>query len=125
LEYKLRELKFKAWDNYRQKMHRLQGMTFDAKSFIPTALKLPGIPWRPLEEYELLQWVYVSDKNGVNVYEGDYIKISATVYKVVWSDSIVAFQLQELDGSLCRNITDVSLGDVVGNKFENADLNNK
>ena len=121
----MKELKFKAWDNYRQKMHRLQGMTFDAKSFIPSALKLPGVPWRPVEEYELLQWVYVSDKNGVNVYEGDYIKISAIVYNVVWSDSIVTFQLQELNGSLCRNITDVSLGDVVGNKFENADLNNK
>ena len=61
----MKELKFKAWDNYRQKMHKLQGMTFDAKSSVPTALKLPGVPWRPVEEYELLQWVYLSDNNGV------------------------------------------------------------
>lgn len=120
----MRELKFKAWDNYRQKMHKIQGMTFDAKSFIPSALKLPGVPWRPIEEYELLQWVYVSDKNGVNVYEGDYIKISAIVYKVGWNDSTVNFQLEELEGTLSRSIIDASLGDVVGNKFENADLNN-
>lgn len=121
----MKELKFKAWDNYRQKMHRLQGMTFDAKSFVPTALKLPGIPWRPVEEYELLQWVYLSDNNGVDVYEGDYIKISTTVYLVAWNDTLVNFQLEELEGSLSRSIVDVSLGDILGNKFENADLYNK
>ena len=120
----MKELKFRAWDNYRQKMHRLQGMTFDAKSFVPTALKLPGLAWRPVEEYELLQWVYLSDKSGVNVYEGDYVKISSTVYKVLWNDTIVNFQLEELEGS-CRNIIDVSMGDIVGNRFENADLYNK
>jgi len=117
----LKELKFRAWDNYRQKMHRIQGMTFDAKNFIPTALKIPGVPWRPIEEYELLQWVYVSDKNGVNVYEGDYIKISSTVYIVVWNDAVINFQLEELKGSLCRCIIDASLGEIVGNKFEKVD----
>lgn len=116
---KLKNLKFRAWDNYRQKMHRLQGMTFDAKSFIPSALKIPGIPWRPIEEYELLQWVYVSDKNGVDVYEGDYIKILTTDYLVVWDDDILNFQLRELEGFLSRSILDASLGDIVGNKFEN------
>ncbi|MBZ9687044.1 YopX family protein [Clostridium estertheticum] len=118
----MKQLKFKAWDNYRQKMHKLQGMTFDAKTSVPTALKLPGVPWRPVEEYELLQWVYLSDKNGVDVYEGDYIKISSTVYKVVWNDTISNFQLEELEGTLSRSIIDISLGNIVGNKFENADL---
>ena len=118
----MKQLKFRAWDSYRQKMHKLQGMTFDAQSFIPSALKLPGLTWRPVEEYELLQWVYLSDNNGVNVYEGDYIKISSTIYKVVWNETIVNFQLEELEGSLKRTILDVSLGDIVGNKFENTDL---
>lgn len=118
----MKQLKFKAWDNYRQKMHNLQGMTFDAKSSIPTALKLPGVPWRPIEEYELLQWVYLSDNNGIDVYEGDYIKISSIVYIVVWNNIIVNFQLEELEGTITRSIIDVSLGDIVGNKFENLDL---
>ena len=106
-------------------MHKLQGMTFDAQSSIPSALKLPGLTWRPTEEYELLQWVYLSDNNGVNVYEGDYIKISSTIYLVVWSETLVNFQLEELEGSLNRSILDVPLGTIVGNKFENADLYNK
>ncbi|MCB2298490.1 YopX family protein [Clostridium tagluense] len=121
----MKQLKFKAWDNYRQKMHKLQGMTFDAKSFLPSALKLPGVPWRPVEEYELLQWVYLSDKNGINVYEGDYIKISSTVYNVVWNDTIRNFQLEGLEDSSSRSIIDVSLGAILGNKFENPDLYNK
>lgn len=116
----MKELKFKVWDNLKHKMNKLQGMTFDPQSLVPSALKLTGLSWRPAEEFELLQWVYLSDSNGVNVYEGDYIKISSTVYKVVWNENIVNFQLEELENSLSRSIIDVSLGDIVGNKFENA-----
>lgn len=115
----MRELKFRVWDSFKHKMHKLQGMTFDAQSFVPSALKIPGLTWRPVEEFELLQWVYLSDINGVNVYEGDYIKISSEVYKVVWNELVVNFELEALDGSLSRSIIDVSLGDIVGNKFEN------
>lgn len=100
-------------------MHKLQGMTFDAKSLNPADLKLTGLPWRPIGDFELLQWVYLSDKNGVDVYEGDYVKISDSVYEVVWYEPLVSFQLQELEGPLSRSIIDVTLGDVVGNKFEN------
>jgi uncharacterized phage protein (TIGR01671 family) len=121
----MRQLKFRAWESSKHQMHKLQGMTFDAKSSIPSDLKLPGLPWRPIQEYELLQWVYLSDKNGVDVYEGDYIEISSTIYNVVWDESIVNFQLQELESSLNRCIMDVSLGDIVGNRFENEDLKNK
>lgn len=110
----MRELKFKAWDNSKQQMHKLQGMTFDAKSSIPSDLKLPGLPWRPIQEYELLQWVYLSDKNGVDVYEGDYIEISSTVYCVVWNESIVTFQLQQLESTVTRSILDVPQGTIVG-----------
>lgn len=106
-------------------MNKLQGMTFDSKRFVPDAVKLPGLTWRPVAEFELLQWVCLSDNNGVNVYEGDYIEISSTVYNVLWNETIANFQLEELDSSLSRSILDVSLGVIVGNKFENADLYTK
>jgi uncharacterized phage protein (TIGR01671 family) len=121
----LKKLKFRVWDNIKHKMHKLQGMTFDTQSFIPSALKLPGLSWRPIEEFELLQWICLADNNGVDVYEGDYIKILSIVYKVVWNETVVNFQLQELEGSLNRSIIDVSLGQIVGNEFENKDLYNK
>lgn len=115
----MKELKFRVWDTIKCKMNKLQGMAFDTQSYIPSALKLPGLSWRPIEEFELLQWVCLSDNSGVNVYEGDYIKISSIIYKVVWNETLLSFELQELKGSLNRSIIDVSLGDIVGNKFEN------
>jgi uncharacterized phage protein (TIGR01671 family) len=122
LVIELKELKFRVWDNSKQKMHKLQGMTFDPKSFTPADLKIPGLTWRPAFEFELLTWVNLSDKNGVDVYEGDYVKISSTVYEivyeVVWDEPTVSFHLQELDKPLRRSILDASLGDIVGNKFE-------
>ena len=90
----MRELKFKVWDNLNHKMHKLQGMTFDAKTFTPADVKLPGLTWRTIEDFQLLQWVYLCDKNGFDVYEGDYIKISDFVYTVVWSDAVVNFELK-------------------------------
>lgn len=121
----MKQLKFRVWDGLKQKMNKLQGMTFDSQRFVPDAVKLPGLTWRPVEEFELLQWVYLADANGVDVYEGDYIEIASTVYNVLWNESIVNFQLEELDGLLSRSILDVSLGVIVGNKYENADLYNK
>ena len=100
-------------------MHKLQGMTFDARTFTPADVKLPGLTWRTIKDFELLQWIYLSDRNGINVYEGDYVKISSTIYNVVWSEAIVNFVLQELNGSLSRSIFDVNLGDIIGNRFEN------
>lgn len=121
----MKKLKFRVWDTIKCKMNKLQGMAFDTQSFIPSALKLPGLSWRPIEEFELLQWVCLSDINGENVYEGDYIKISSTIYEVVWNETLVNFQLQAVEGSLNRSIIDVSLGDIVGNKFENKNSYNK
>ncbi|MGH4051654.1 MAG: YopX family protein [Clostridium sp.] len=121
----MKQLKFRVWDSLKHDMHKLQGMTFDSQNFLPEALKLPGLTWRPVEEFELLQWVYLSDKSGVDVYECDYIEILSLVYIVLWNDTITNFQLQALDGSSNRSILDVALGDIVGNKFINADLHNK
>lgn len=114
----MKELKFRVWDTIKHKMNKLQGMSLDTQSFLPAALKLPGLSWRPVEEFELLQWVCLSDKSGVDVYEGDYIKVSSTVYKVAWNKTLVNFQLQELEGSLSRSILDVSLGEIVGNELK-------
>lgn len=117
----MKELKFRVWDKVKQTMFKPQAITFDTQSRVPFAVSVPGRSWEPVGKFELLQWTGLSDIQGTDVYEGDFIKISATIYEVLWSQATASFGLVELKGSLNRSIGDVGMGTLVGNQYENAE----
>ncbi|MDA8223291.1 MAG: YopX family protein [Desulfitobacterium hafniense] len=118
----LKEIKFRVWDKVRLKMFKPQAITFDIQMQAPFAISVPGRSWEPAEKFELLQWTGLSDANETDVYEGDFIKISSAIYKVIWNKSIGSFELVELGSSLNRKISDVGISDIVGNQYQNANL---
>jgi hypothetical protein len=115
----LKEIKFRVWDKVRLKMFKPQAITFDIQTLTPFAVSVPGRSWEPAEKFELLQWTGLSDADGADVYEDDFIKILSVIYKVIWNKSMARFELVEPGSSLNRNISDVGLGNIVGNPYQN------
>jgi len=114
----LRELKFRVWDRIREKMLKPQAISFDTQSTSPFAVSVPGRSWEPIGKFVLLQWTGFHDTIGVEVYEGDLVKISSAIYKVVWDKTLATFELLELGSFSKCEISAVECGAVIGNEFQ-------
>lgn len=118
----MKELKFKAWDKVKKQMSILQAVSFDMQSSAPFAVNVPHRSWEPIGKFELIQWTGLVDERGIDVYEGDWVKIQSILYKVVWNQTRACFELVEpIHLSTC-NICDVASGLIMGNQFQNPEL---
>ena len=118
----MRKLKFRVWDKVKEKMLIPQAISFDTQSSVPFAVSVPGRSWEPIGKFELLQWSGLTDQNRIDVYEGDLVKLSSVTYKVIWNETLVTFELEELESSSKRDISEVTGGSIIGNEFQNAPL---
>jgi len=118
----LKELKFRVWDKVMEKMFKPQAISFDIQKSVPFAVSVPGRSWEQIGKFVLLQWTGLVDENGVDVYEGDFVKISSIVYMVIWNEIQAAFELIQLGSSAKQEINSVAKGIILGNKFEFANL---
>jgi len=103
-------------------MLKPQAISFDTQTSVPFAVSVPGRSWEPIGKFELLQWTGFSDENGMDVYEGDLVKISSVIHKIIWNETIATFELLELGSSSSRDISTITSGGVIGNEFQNANL---
>lgn len=141
-----RVINFRAWDRENKKMQwpceisigELQGSpihrTFEQGS-IETCPPNPGV----IEDYELMQFTGLLDKNGKEIYEGDVIRINNLVenwkrgepefdwrvLRVWWNRYTWSLQNEVI----ARPLTDYDLRtlepyelEVIGNIYENPDL---
>jgi hypothetical protein len=118
----MRKIKFRVWDKVIGKMFTPQAISFDIQKSVPFAISVPGRSWEHIGKFELLQWTGFSDQNGVDVYEGDFIKISSVFYIVIWNETQATFELIELGSSSKGKINSVLNGSVIGNQFQDPGL---
>jgi hypothetical protein len=56
------------------------------------------------------------DKNGIEIYEGDFVKRDGKIYQVEYSEEQASFILS--DGEYCCHLADFCSNEIVGNIFE-------
>ena len=130
----MRELKFRAWDTKTKKW--LDDVMIDLKG-VPESYSDNDGGKEGLWEHALGNWkdtiisqyTGLKDKNGKEIYEGDYVKIPAEpwqdtseIIRVYWSKSELGWlaESSESDDTLTAFATEK--GEIIGNIYENPDL---
>jgi len=110
-----REIKFRAWNGER--MRPVNTISFN-EGWIDTPKENS-----PIEDFKLMQFTGLTDKNGVEIYEGDIDKYRGIV---VWNDLDYCWSVIDLtwnDRREWHSLTSLtSPYEVIGNIYENPEL---
>lgn len=122
----MREIKFRAWDKNTKIMIHWDDL-------VKSRISFRNFRWALLSEnsenFELMQYTGLKDKNGVEIYEGDIVE---TVYNGEVFAGVVVYDLSEVDFKVTdgkekygRNFQYLAGNDeneVLGNIYENPEL---
>jgi len=140
----MRSIKFRAWDKKSKKMRIIDSIAFHGLGHfdIPTLdIKLINL-WgydiiedkyfiirRDPEQFKLLQYTGLKDKNGKEIYEGDVVKYLdgefSFIAKVAWSDWMWYLEgINPKESFMFDDVADNETADIeiIGNRFEHPHL---
>lgn len=114
----MREIKFRAWDKKQECMDydfyvHSNGGIFDKAR---TSYDTPNIEIEEENNFEIMQYTGLKDKNGKDIYEGDIIENDTCIYQIEFKDGL----FRDTDGFLLCDIYDYS--EIIGNIYENQEL---
>lgn len=141
----MREIKFRVYDKDNKKMYNQDEfiLTFDTVGEDVYLSKNDEVI--PLYSYELMQYTGLKDKNGIDIYEGDVIKvirkhwnncgkehlekIAEEIGEVVFYKNLqVSLKTKEKEGTLYQPFLWIFADEedceieIIGNVYENKDL---
>lgn len=92
----------------------------------------PNDKWNEQEKSPVMQWTGLTDKNGVEIFEGDIIKetkvydysddIDINIYQIIWNENVTGFTAEGKNGSNTIHQNNMGVCEVIGNIYENPEL---
>jgi uncharacterized phage protein (TIGR01671 family) len=116
----MRDIKFRAWD--REEVYYNQYDENSSRMIYGITFNTPKIYTR-FDLFDLMQYTGLKDRNRVEIYEGDIVKIGEELFVVEYYKGCFQLSKQVSTGTfrmfLYKNIDDL---EVVGNIYENPEL---
>ena len=108
----MKTIKFRVYDNLKKKMIT-EGVEWNI-----------GMILEHKDDFELMQYTNLKDKNGKEIYEGDIVGDNEMIFGVIIFDEgcfkIDAFSKSQMPSSV--NQDRANHWKIIGNKFENPEL---
>ncbi len=119
----MREIKFKAFDKKYDCIVDVVEISFETNTILIEYIDEHDgdivQEWRDFKDIELMQFTGIEDKNGVEIHEGDIVKLKYVSYPLEVKYNVALAQFQMGDEHRFTALQDV---EVIGNIYENKEL---